>query len=389
MMGVNTGRRMTVTRSEPEQVIRSPRFFTLFLVWTAIGIISYARYLIEARLQMRPSGQFLEQLIEWLTCFYPWLLSTPPLFWAGQRFPALGPQWKRGTSLFLALSFVVPGLAYELTNVMDAAVRLAFGERPVLARSWWPIPMGEMVLEQAIYWPTVIACSLARRFIELREKERLSARLAVERSEIEAELRRSELELLRSRLNPHFLFNSLQNVAVLARQNPEAASQMLTQLGALLRAALRKDAQAQTTLTAEIELTKAYVAVEQIRFDGRLSVHYEIDPATERAIVPSFLLQPLVENAMNHGLKGGALGEIQIRSAIQEGALMLSVVDNGSGPPRQGIGALDMGIGLGSTCERLERLYPHRHTVSICAAPQGGTDVRITLPLEWEHRTEK
>jgi LytS/YehU family sensor histidine kinase len=165
---------------------------------------------------------------------------------------------------------------------------------------------------------------------------------------------------------------------------------MLARLGDVLRAALRNNAQAQTTLSAEIALTKAYVSVEQIRFAGRLSVLFEIEPGIERAIVPSFLLQPLVENAITHGLRGVQLaGAIWIRSLRQLNDLVITVSDNGSGPPTERLAELEMGIGLGSTCERLERMYPARHKLSMQKLPEGGTEIRIVLPLQWEQSLEE
>ena len=362
---------------------RNPGLATLLLVWTLVGTLSYARYAIEAGSGLQNLGRAAEDLIEWLTCFYPWLLLTPFLIRLERRFHLFGPNWKSSTGVFAMLSFPLTWLAYDATILMDACVRFAFHSSPLITRAWWPMPVSELVLEQAILWPTLGACGVLRRLSELRDKDRLAARLEVEKSQIEASLRRSELELLRLRLNPHFLFNSLQNISTLARQDPDAASRMLARLGEVLRAALHKDAQSQTTLSAEIELTKAYVAVEQIRFAGRLSVLYEIDPVTEQALVPSFLLQPLVENAMTHGLKGSGFdGAIWIRSSAESDRLVLTVSDNGAGPPAERLANLELGIGLSSTCERLERLYPARHAFSMRNLPEGGTEVRITLPFQ-------
>lgn len=375
---------------EPSKTTRYPSLVTRFLVWTLVGVVSYVRYAIEVGPQTPNMGGILEQLAEWLTCFYPWLVLTPLLFRLEQRFPLVGPNWTKGAAIFGLLSLPLAYLAYLATILMDACVRFAFHRPPFITDIWWPMPAREIVLEQAIFWPTIGTCAIIRRFMELREKERLAARLAVEKSEIEANLRRSELELLRTRLNPHFLFNSLQSVSTLARKDPDAASQMLARLGEVLRAALRKDAQAMTCLSAEVDLTKAYVSVEEVRFAGRLSVLYGIDPATEHALVPSFLLQPLVENAMTHGLRGAQCdGAIWIRSAGQGDRLVLTVSDNGSGVPTEQLTDLDLGIGLGSTCERLERLYPGRHALSMRKLPEGGTEIRIVLPLEWDRSSKE
>lgn len=369
---------MAFTLDKQSRRIRD--FLTLLLVWTFVGAVSYVRYVIEAR----PSnaGNF-EELLEWLTCFYPWVFLTPALFALERRFAILGSNWKTRLAFFASISLPASYLAYVSTILLDACVRLAFHRYPLITDAWWPMPLGEVVMEQAIFWPTVAACGILRRFVELRDKERLAGQLALEKTEIEASLRRSELELLRTRLDPHFLFNSLQNISTLARKDPDAASRMLARLGDVLRAALRKGAEGRTTLAAEIELTKAYVAVEEIRFAGRLAVLFEIDPGTESALVPGFLLQPLVENAMNHGLRGNHLGgAIWISSTRNGDTIRLTVRDNGSGLDTEDVAALEKGIGLGSTCERLERMYAGRHSLSIRKLPEGGTEVNIALPFE-------
>ena len=143
---------------------------------------------------------------------------------------------------------------------------------------------------------------MIRSLIGLHEKERLSAQLALEKAQLESSLRQAEFETLRMRLNPHFLFNSLQNISTLAQENPKTAAQMLTKLGDLLRITLKVDIQSETPLDKELALTQAYVAVEKMRFGDRLSVLIDVARGTERALVPSFLLQPLVENAIRHGL---------------------------------------------------------------------------------------
>jgi sensor histidine kinase YesM len=157
---------------------------------------------------------------------------------------------------------------------------------------------------------------------------------------------------------------------------------MLTRLGDLLRSTLRKGTQAETSLAAEIALTKAYVSIEQMRFADRLSILFDVEAGLEGAMIPSFLLQPLVENAINHGLRGAQkTGVILIRSMRQVNQLVLTVSDNGIGPPAERLADLEMGIGLGSTCERLQRMYADRHSLSMQKLPEGGTEVRIALPL--------
>ena len=185
------------------------------------------------------------------------------------------------------------------------------------------------------------------------------------------------------RLNPHFLFNCLQNIAALAGDDARAAGTMLVRLGDLLRVALRSDYQSEVSLAEEIRLTQAYLAIEQVRFGDRLSVLFELDPRAEHARVPSLLLQPLVENAIKHGLSGVSTGGIiWIRASVANAQLSLVIRDNGRGiTPAQASGESGKGIGLSASRERLRRIYGEHQIFSIRSLPERGTEVAVTLPL--------
>jgi LytS/YehU family sensor histidine kinase len=177
----------------------------------------------------------------------------------------------------------------------------------------------------------------------------------------------------------------LQNISALSQQDSSTASKMLTRLGDLLRTALQRQAETEATLETELTLTQTYISLEKMRFGDRLSVLIDIAPGTEHALVPSLLLQPLVENAVRHGMRGQRdLGLIWIRSARQSDELLLTISDNGAGISTEKLDQLEMGIGLGSTLERLERLYSDQHRFSIRRLPEGGTEARIALPLRFK-----
>jgi two-component system, LytTR family, sensor kinase len=184
------------------------------------------------------------------------------------------------------------------------------------------------------------------------------------------------------RLNPHFLFNCLQNISTLSNKDPKTAGQMVTRLGDLLRVAMKHQSEAESTLETEMTIADAYIAIEQMRFGDRLSVLRELQPGTERALVPAFLLQPLLENAIIHGLRAeNNTGLIWIKSYRDSSQLVLTVSDNGAGLSNSQMAELELGVGLGSTCERMQRMYGQRHSFSMRSLPEGGTEVRITLPF--------
>jgi two-component system, LytTR family, sensor kinase len=365
------------------QSIRYPRLGILFVVWTLLGSLAYARYSLEAG---AARGGILLELLGWLACYYPWFFLTPLVFRLEQKFPLGRAKWPKHVVSLALVGLPLSYLAYATAIVLVACVRFAFRQAPVVTDVWWPMPLRELALEQVLYGSTVAASFVIQNLLELREKERQAAQLALEKSELESSLRQAELETLRMRLNPHFLFNCLQNISILSQHDPKTASKMLTRLGDLLRVALQRNSvEAETTLEAEVSLTQAYVSIEKMRFGDRLSVLLDIASGTERALVPSFLLQPLVENAIKHGLRGAReTGVIWIRSSREFGDLVLKVSDDGIGLTQTDPTDLAMGIGLGSTCERLARMYSGQHSFSIRGLPEGGTEVRITLPIKFK-----
>jgi len=367
-----------------KKLMRYSGFGILFVAWTLLGGLAWARHSLISGV---PQGNPLPDLLGFLTCYYPWLLFTPLVFRLEGKYPLDGRSRPKHLLILglagLPLSYLAIGLGGTLSVGIQHILRQPYGPNP-----WWPISVPELALEQALYWLTVGGGFMIRSLIGLHEKERLSAQLALEKAQLESSLRQAELETLRMRLNPHFLFNSLQNISTLAQENPKTAAQMLTKLGDQLRITLKGDIQSETPLDKELALTQAYVAVEKMRFGDRLSVLIDVARGTERALVPSFLLQPLVENAIRHGLQAdGKSGLIWIRTILRPKNIILTVSDNGKDLPVEKFEDLEVGIGLGSTCQRLARIYGEKHTFSMQRLPEGGTEVRIVLPLKYKATT--
>jgi two-component system, LytTR family, sensor kinase len=356
--------------------IRLPKALIIFLVWNFIGFLSYARYYLR-----EPHHRFWPDVLIWAACYYPWALLTPAIFAVEKRFPLGRTRLVRNLSVLAVASYGFSYLGFVLSWELDS-VRQSFVGNPFFGSHLWPLPSEAFWVGEFLCWSTFCASCILRRFEQLHEREREADRLALEKSKLEFSLKQAELETLRMRLNPHFLFNTLQNISVLAQQDPKTASQMITRLGDLLRTAFRRDAQPEVTLETEVSLTQAYVEVERMRFRERLSVRVEIAPGTEQSMVPTFLLQPLVENAIKHGLSELRItGQIHIRSAREEDRLVLSVSDNGTGLAAESLKELQLGVGLGSTCERLARMYPEKHELAVRRLQEGGTEVRVVLPF--------
>ena len=219
-----------------------------------------------------------------------------------------------------------------------------------------------------------------------RERELRAARL-------ESSLARAELRSLRLQLQPHFLFNALNTISATMYDDPAAADEMIDRLGELLRASLRtapsvsdaagsEEPPEEVTLAAELEILDAYLALTRARFRERLEVALAIEPETRRALVPPLLLQPLVENAVRHGgAERVGRGRIEVRAERRDGALRLTVEDDGPGAPAPAAGGTSGGLGLSATAERLQILYGAEHRFEAGNLPGGGFRVAIRIPF--------
>jgi two-component system LytT family sensor kinase len=217
-----------------------------------------------------------------------------------------------------------------------------------------------------------------------RERERLL--------HAEAEAREARLSALQYQLNPHFLFNALNGVSTLVLEgNKQAATQMLAQIGELLRNTLDSEPETEVPLSREIAFTQRYLAIEQTRLGERLRVEFAIDPETQDALVPNMLLQPLVENAVRHGIASTAEGgTIMIESRLVQTQIKIIVKNSEACPGRtQGrtIPAA-VGVGMANTSERLKTLYGSNHTFELQWPTEGGCEVLLAIPFHTSDREE-
>lgn len=353
---------------------------TSFLLWTLIGLLSDAHNL--AHTEGRTVHQdFWPGLLISLACAYIWALLSSVIFSVQRRFRFTERPYLRNLVVLSATGLILSYASSRLTYIASLVVDHFFGSRSARG-TLLRVEPSDLFLEFLVYWSIVGTGFVLQSFVRLHEQERRVARLALEKSQLESTLKESELEQMRMRLNPHFLFNALQNIAALTRQQPKTASRMLVQLASLMRAAFRGDGQQERSLFEELEFLNAYIELEKMRFGDRLKVRLDIDERTLDAVVPAFLLQPLVENAIQHGLGSlPGLGVIEIRTSIREDQLVLWVADNGMGLPGGGLEDLELGVGLGSTLERLTRMYPEREVLTLSSGSEKGTEVQIKLPL--------
>ncbi|HWA59322.1 MAG TPA: histidine kinase [Gemmatimonadales bacterium] len=303
----------------------------------------------------------------------PWFLLLPflpGLIHLAQRWPLGEGRWARHLPLHLAASALLL-LAHQTLWVL-----LAMWYDPNPATKLGPFLLKmvtvRMPVDMLVYWAVVGGVHAARASTEAREREQAAVRL-------EASLAEARLAALREQLQPHFLFNSLNAVSTLAlRGDGQAVTQALSTLSDLLRMTLDTRAP-ELPLAEELAFLDRYLELQQLRFGDRLTVVRRIDDDALDAAVPAMLLQPLVENALRHGVeREPGAGRVEIEIRRQGGGLLLTVRDSGPGFRR--VQGIREGIGLGNTRARLAALYGAQAWLECGDVPGGGGETRITLP---------
>ncbi len=302
-----------------------------------------------------------------------WLALIPFVFAALDRMPLARPRlalhaagWVvLGVATAAAQAWMVRGL-WVAGATLSHSARLALGSPLLTFRYLFETNFQPVLL----FWMSYHVLARVQR---ARRERDVAARL--ERSLAEARLHALSLQL-----QPHFLFNTLNAIAALVPDDPLIAEAMLVRLGDLLRLSLDTDARDHITLQTELRRLDSYIELQRMRFGDRLSVSMQIDPNAANARVPSFLLQPLIENAISHGIapRRGA-GHIEVEARCDGDRLLLSVRDDGIGPPPEH--ARRERVGLGSTRARLDAMFPGGTSLALSAATPRGTLVSISMPL--------
>ena len=284
------------------------------------------------------------------------------------------------------VAHVVAAVVYSLLNLTISGWISDFvlydGMAVGFVRNLWRL-IGQYFTVVLVQYFSVVGVFYAFMYNKrYREKERAAAELAVRTSQLEASLSLANLEALRMQLNPHFLFNTLNTVSVLAlKGEKQRVSRMLSRLSDLLRLSLENDRHT-LSLREELEFLDRYLEIEQVRFKDRLSVTVNVDPAAYDAEVPSLLLQPIVENAVKYGFSQTiGPGEISIDCRTDGETVEINVMDTGPGMPESRVQGAGTGVGLANTRARLEQLYGSHYTLELSNRPEGGARVRVCFPF--------
>jgi two-component system LytT family sensor kinase len=353
----------------------------LWLAWTIAGLFYISQDSVP-RLYRGEAVAWKYVFVGWMAGMYVCAALTPALLWLGNRWPVERRVVAHaGLHLCFSVVFSLLATALEvpvllLLGVFPSAtpppsiaagvrVMLSFGIQGGVVRYWAVIAL------QAVY--------RSQKSAKLREREAFELR--VQASELARQLATAQLSALKMQLQPHFLFNTLGAIIVLIQQRRMAqAEAMVAKLSDLLRLTLEDVEAQEVPLWRELEFLRLYLSIEQVRFEDRLGVRIAPAPALSDILVPHMVLQPIVENAVRHGLgQSEEAVTIEVKASSSNGSLALVVSDDGPGLPSPG--PAHTGIGLTNTRTRLARLYGDNARLDVEPAAGRGVRVTITLPI--------
>ena len=329
------------------------------------------------------SGAGMEQRVPWIPLlrqeFKDWyacgLLSLGVLWFCGRNRLEPG-RTGRWVLAHFAAACLFSALYVILTSWLVAGERSIMNPGSILTFSYLVRKMAihYFVMNLIMYWMVVFGYVGWHYYQRCGERE-------VQAAELRRELVEARLEALRMQLNPHFLFNTLHAISALIHDDPEAADRMVARLSELLRLSLDQSRPQQVPLSEEMAFLGRYLEIERARFGERLKIEMQIEPAAQDAMVPFLLLQPLVENAVRHGIEPREqTGHVAISAQRNNGRLELRVRDDGAGLPAGADAPARQGIGLSNTQSRLRHLYGEDFRFELARLAEGGLEARIAIP---------
>ncbi|MBO6575756.1 MAG: sensor histidine kinase [Rhodothermales bacterium] len=354
---------------------RSRRWALIFGLWTVPALAALSFYYLNQIVTGQPVDWDFG-MVATLPNWYFWALLTPAVMAVAHRYPIDQTNWKRNVFLVHLPAMILLILVHSLANLLlfrgvglHDTVNLALYEVHITTR---------IHANVLAYWTVLGVYQAVTTFRKLRRRD-------AEAAVMQVELAQAHLRALKMQLNPHFLFNTLNSITALIRKEENRkAVRMTVKLSDFLRLALENRGLYEVGLRQEMEFAQRYLAIEQVRFGDRLKIEVNLEPGTEHLFVPNMLLQPIVENAVHHGIaQSDKPGVIRVTSCLDNDRLYLRVQDNGPGPGNS-TGKKGTGVGLSTSRKRLERLYGDAYAISLSAAPEGGAIVDVELPAVTE-----
>ena len=339
----------------------------LTITWIVIGAVSWIfTYVLsfgdpEGPMTLgRAAARWVYAGLWWLASLLGfWLVDTVTV-WKWQQLPRM---------LFHAVAGAVIAVGWSVAGYY---INLA------IIPGWRPEGIGRMISTTSLTtWFFYTGLIVIAHTVTYAREYRARQVKALEAAQLTTQ---AQLEALKMQLNPHFLFNALNSISSLMRSNVEAAHEALVLVSDMLQRNLQTAGTQEVTVAEEVKTAELYVEIEKIRFQDRLSVEWSVEPDVEYALVPHMLLQPIIENALRHGIQARAgHGRVEISARRNGDRLDIEVRDDGRGLSKSG-GESGFGMGLSITRERLSKLYDRRHSFTLQDAPGGGALVRISIP---------
>jgi hypothetical protein len=356
--------------------IGSRELLLIFAFWTFIATLSAVNRALDPRgfgfqLSSTAGPIALEYIESWI-----WAVITPGVFLLTQRFPIDRSRWGRVAVLLL----IGIAIAIGVDLIMDLArIGILAGVPSRRPRVFSPANaiLRLRFVNQLIVYLAVLIAGYARNFY-LRDltRQREAVVLEARASELQAQLSAARLDALRMQLNPHFLFNTLHAVSALVERDPSGVRKMIARLSELLRHTIEARGADEVPLRDELEFLRRYIEIMEIRFQGRLTVTVNAGDRALDALVPNLILQPIVENALEHGAsRASGRGEVTIDAKVDGDDLVVTVQDNGPG-----LQSNDEGVGLSNTKARLDQLYGDPASLTLASPSAGGVLATLRLP---------
>jgi two-component system LytT family sensor kinase len=351
-------------------------------IWTALAVVMtgqasllvYSARLAEPDIPTLPPVALSELFVGSLAECLIWSGLTFAILWLARRFPLAPGQWRRSLAVHFAACVGCALLEVVLSVLAAEVIRQDIPKPTITVNVLLLYVIAKLNNNLFFYWAILAVAHVLRYYRQWRQRELLA-------SQLEARLAQTQLQVLRMQLHPHFLFNTLNAISALIHQDVELADRMIARLGDLLRATLDNAHQQEVAFRQELDFIHPYLEIEKARLGPRLTVDLDIDPAVMDALVPNLILQPLVENAIRHGIAAHpGPGRVHIHAGRANGSLTLAVADSGPGLPPEVTDA--KGIGLANTRARLEKLYGEAQRLELTSGPDGGLQVGITIPFK-------
>ncbi|HEX8255405.1 MAG TPA: histidine kinase [Thermoanaerobaculia bacterium] len=329
--------------------------------WTVIALLFAPQNYFANRFSETPLPAWIV-VVASAAIFYVWAAVTPLVILLARRFPFQRGRFGRTIVIHVVAAFAVAVLVIVAVGAVQSLLPTPANYKPPMPPQLLLVSL--IATNILLYW-TIVAVTTAITYFQ-RDQQR------------ELTLVQAQLQSLRNRLQPHFLFNTLNAIAELVYEDTKRAEETITQLSDVLRLTLQHDQEAEITLAQELDLLRKHVAIYQTLMPDRLRVRWSIDDDVLNARVPTMILQPLVENAIRHGIAPRESGgTIEVAARAEGASLTLSVADDGVGMPV----VPRSGIGLTNTRARLRHLYGDAFTFDLAAPNGGGVRAMMKVPL--------